>query len=201
MPEADRVKPQQVARELAARLRDDDLVVTDASLSSGWGASLWRVGAPGRRLLAPRGLAGLGWGLPASVGAALAMRDLGRSGRIVCLAGDGAWGYSVAEIETLARFGLPVTSIVLNNKVLGWNKHEAIERYGDEYVSHDFLDVSWSKAAEALGAQAVRVDDAAGFGEALDTALERTDGPTMVEVSSSPVETPVQAEAAYGAQV
>ena len=35
-PEADRVKPQQVARELAARLRDDDLVVTDASLSSGW---------------------------------------------------------------------------------------------------------------------------------------------------------------------
>ena len=192
----DGINPQDLMRELASRLEDRDVVVSDASLSSGWAASHWRVGAPGRRILAPRGLAGLGWGLPAAVGAALAMRDRAQSGRIVCLAGDGAWGYSSAEVETLVRFGLPVSAIVLNNGTLAWNKHEAIERYGDAGVSMDFGDMRWSAAAEALGARGVRVDQAAELGEALDVALTHS-GPSVLEIVSSEVESPVQADAAY----
>jgi acetolactate synthase-1/2/3 large subunit len=189
--EEDRVKPQDVVRALAARLGAEDLVVTDASLSSGWIASHWRVQTSGRRVLAPRGLAGLGWGLPAAVGAAFAMRDGGRQGRVVCLAGDGGWGYSSSEIETLVRFRLPVVSIVLNNRVLGWNKHVAMRRYPDAWVSQDFLDVKWCAAAEALGAWAVRVERTEDLGRALDSAFSHTEGPAVVEVSSSEFETPV----------
>ena len=189
--EADRVKPQDVIRALTDRLTDDDLVITDASLSSGWAASRWRTRSCGRRLLSPRGVAGLGWGLPAAAGAAFAIRDSRRRGRVVCLAGDGGWGYSLAEIETLARFSVPLTSIVLNNNALAWTKHGAVGRFPDAWVSQDFTDVSWARAAEALGAWAVRVEDASRLGDAIDAALSQIDGPSVLEVLSSEFETPV----------
>lgn len=189
--EQDRIKPQHVMRALNDRLGDDDLLVTDASLSSGWAASRRRLHTTGRRVVAPRGVAGLGWGLPAATGAALALRDTGRPGRVVCLAGDGGWAYSMAEIETLARFEVPLTSIVLNNAVLGWNKHVALRRYPDAWVSQDFSDVSWSDAAIALGAWGTQVGDADAVGSALDEALAQTSRPSVVEVLSSEYETPV----------
>ena len=79
---------------------DDDLIVTDASLSSGWAATS---GAPLHRatVACPRGLAGLGWGLPAAIGAAFALLDDRLPGGVLCLAGDGGWAYSFGEIETL----------------------------------------------------------------------------------------------------
>lgn len=189
--EEDKIKPQHVMRALAERLGEDDLIVTDASLSSGWAASRWRLKTAGRRLVAPRGVAGLGWGLPAATGAAFALRDTGRPGRVVCLAGDGGWGYSLSEIETLARFGVGLPAIVLNNAVLGWNKHVAMRRYPDAWVSQDFSDVSWSDAAIALGGWGTRVADADGIGAALDEALRQSGRPSVVEVLSSEHETPV----------
>jgi acetolactate synthase-1/2/3 large subunit len=109
----------------------------------------------------------------------------------VCLAGDGGWGYSLAEIETLARFSVPLTSIVLNNHALAWTKHGAVRRFPDAWISQDFTDVNWARAAEALGAWAVRVEDAGRLGDAIDTALSKIDGPSVLEVLSSEFETPV----------
>lgn len=198
--EGDAIKPQDVIRELAQHLGPDDTVVTDASLASGWVGSRWRTQEPGRRVLAPRGLAGLGWGLPAAIGCAFARSDLGQTGRTVCLAGDGGWGYSLSEIETLARFNMPVVSIVLNNSVLGWNKHVAMRRYPDAVVSQDFSDANYADAARALGAQAWRVADPADLGEAIAKAFAVSDAPTVIEVISSEFETPVL-KSMSGAQV
>ena len=55
--------------------------------------------------------AGLGWGMPAAVGVALARTDE----PVVCLVGDGAALYSPQAIWTAAHLELPVTFIVLNN--------------------------------------------------------------------------------------
>lgn len=189
--EGDAIKPQDVVRELARHLKPDDTVVTDASLSSGWAGSRWRTEASGRRILAPRGLAGLGWGLPAAVGCAFAKLDLGSSGRTICLAGDGGWGYSLTEIETLARFKMPVLSIVLNNSVLGWNKHVAMRRYPDAWVSQDFSEANYADAATALGARAWRINDLQDLSATIEKALAVSDAPTVIEVVSSEHETPV----------
>jgi len=136
-------------------------------------------------------VAGLGWGLPAAIGVAFGLLDSGKPGRVICLAGDGGWGYSLTEIETLARFRMPLVSIVLNNQVLGWNKHVAMRRYPDAWVSQDFLDVEYGKAAEALGAFAIRVEQADDVAGAIKQALEQEGRPSVVEVSSSEFETPV----------
>lgn len=187
----DAIKPQDLVRLLGERLGGDDLLVTDASLSSGWAGTRWRTRHPGRRILAPRGVAGLGWGLPAATGAAFGLSDIDSPGRVVCLAGDGGWGYSLTEIETLARFAMPVVSIILNNSVLGWNKHVVQRRYGDQYVSQDFLEVDYAGAARALGAEAIRVTRLDDIAAALDVALAVRTKPSVVEVVTSEFETPV----------
>jgi acetolactate synthase-1/2/3 large subunit len=189
--DGDKAKPQEVVRALAGQIGEDDHVVTDASLSSGWAGTRWRQSAHGRRLLAPRGVAPLGWGLPAAVGTAFALKDIGSAGRTICLAGDGGWGYSLGEIETLTRFRMPVVSVVLNNSVLGWNKHVAMRRYPDAWVSQDFAEVDYAASAAALGASATRVNSVEEFEIALEKALSVEDRPSVVEVITSEFETPV----------
>ena len=192
------LKPQDMMRVMRQAMSDDDLFVSDASLASGWIASRWQIRTTGRHFFAPRGLAGLGWGLPAAIGVATA--TLGREAapggqrapRVVCLAGDGGWGYSLTEIETATRMGLPIVSVVLNNSSLGWIKHSAASRYPDAMVSQDFLEVSYADAAKALGAQVTFVDDLHQFEVAVKSALEdETRGPWVIEARTCDVETPV----------
>ena len=56
-------------------LAPDDIVVADASYASIWVANYLRATRPGQRFLTPRGLAGLGWGLPMALGAKVAAPD------------------------------------------------------------------------------------------------------------------------------
>lgn len=192
-PVAGVVKPQDVMRLLSERLGDEDVLSCDASLSSGWGATRWRMtGSTGRRFYAPRGLAGLGWGLPGAIGVACAKADSKSSGRVYCLAGDGGWAYSMSEIETAARERLPIISLVLNNSTLGWIKHTAHTRYPGKMVSQSFLDVRFGAAAQALGAKTSYVTSLDALGSALADAT-RHDGPTVIEINSCNIETPVVA--------
>jgi acetolactate synthase-1/2/3 large subunit len=115
-----------------------------------------------------------------------------RAPRVVCLAGDGGWGYSLTEIETAARRQLPLICVVLNNSALAWVKHSAATRYPDAMVSQDFTDVSYSQAARALGAQVAFVDDLHQFDMALKTAFADTARrPWVIEARTCEIETPV----------
>ena len=184
------VQPQDVLRIMRATMPASASLVTDASLASGWGASRWKATAEsGRHFFAPRGLAGLGWGLPAAIGVAMARRHTDE--RVVCLAGDGGWGYSMAEVETAARLNLRLVSVVLNNGTLAWIKHTAANR-NYEMVSEDFRAVTYAEPAAGLGAKASFVTSADEFEEAFRTALDdRSEIPWVIEVRSSDIETPV----------
>ena len=187
------LKPQDVVRAIGAGTSEDDAMVTDASLASGWAASRWQVKVAGRCFFAPRGLAGLGWGLPAAIGVAAARRDTERRGRVVCLAGDGGWAYSMAEVEPAARLALPIVAVVLNNSSLAWIDHVAAGRFPEARVSDRFLDVDFAAAARALGATVERVDTLDRFEAAFRAAAaDSTSRPWVIEAVTCDAETPVQ---------
>jgi len=95
------LRPQAMMKLINEVLTDDDLVICDASLASGWAAAFLQFNQAGRRMAAPRGLAGLGWGSPATIGAALASKG---KKRIIQFAGDGGFGYSLQVTHYFHHF-------------------------------------------------------------------------------------------------
>ncbi|MCY3616198.1 MAG: thiamine pyrophosphate-binding protein [Acidimicrobiaceae bacterium] len=178
------VRPEDVVGALDRMLGAGDVLVCEASLSSGWGARYFRVKRTGPGMLAPRGLAGLGWAPGAALGARLARSG----GRVVALTGDGGWGYGLSETETAARYGLAITTVVLNNSSLAWIRHVE-SRMGMAY-STDFTTVDFAATARAMGAAGFRVEDPAAVEATIAKAIE-TPGPSVVEVVVSAEATPI----------
>ena len=170
-----------------------DRLICDASLASGWGGVYFEQRIPGRRVLSPRGLAGLGYALPAAIGVATAAASAGEpAGRTVVLTGDGALGYAVGELATLTELALPVTIVVLNNRSLGWIRWYRRITFGRGFEDDDFTDVAFAEVARGFGLHAGRVTDPGELDASLAAGL-RSDRPALVDVVTEAWETPIGA--------
>ena len=104
----------------------------------------------------------------------------------VCVMGDGSFGISASELETIARLGLPVTLVVLNNANYGWI--EAGQRSLDGgYFSVDFSRTDHAAIAETYGVRGLRVEDPSHLQSALREAIT-SDGPVLVDIIIQPLE-------------
>jgi acetolactate synthase-1/2/3 large subunit len=175
------IRPERVVTELDQLLTDETIVVADASYSTIWMTNFLHSRRPGQRFVSPRGLAGLGWGLPLALGAKVACPDA----PVVCLVGDGGFGHVWSELETAVRSRLAVTIILFNNGILGYQKHAELYLYSAHTTAIDFLPVDHCMIARACGADAVRVDDPAELAGALSAALVG-DSVTLIEVMTEP---------------
>ncbi len=119
---------------------------------------------------------GLGYGLPAAMGLALAKP--GR--RVVALIGDGSMMYSIQALYTAAQWRLPVTVIVLNNR--GYGAMRAFSRLMNtpNAPGIDLPGLDFTALATGHGCMGVQVDTPDAFVAALDRAL-RSDGPCVID--------------------
>ena len=123
---------------------------------------------------------GIGWGIAAAVGVQIAEPKR----RVVAVIGDGSAMYSISAIWSAANQKLPVIFLITNNEGYQILKNRLKLFHGnDTPIGMDFNDppMNISKIAEGFGLPAERVDTAEGFDAALDRALARTDGPTLIE--------------------
>jgi acetolactate synthase-1/2/3 large subunit len=171
--------------ELDRLLGPDDIVVADASYASIWIANYLTAKRAGQRFLTPRGIAGLGWGLPMAIGAQIAADEAGSKARVVCLCGDGGFGHSWAELEMVRRLELPITLLVLNNGILGYQKHAEEVRFGEHTDAIGFAAVDHAAIARACGVEGVRVEDGAGIAPALRAALDAR-RPVLLDLLTDP---------------
>jgi acetolactate synthase-1/2/3 large subunit len=179
--QASPVRPERLMAEIEAVLTPETIVVADASYSSIWVCNYLTARRPGMRFLTPRGIAGLGWGLPMALGAKAAAPDA----PVICVAGDGGFAHCWAELETARRMKLPVVLVVLNNQGLGYQKDAEDARYGAHTDAVDFEPVDHAAIAGACGCVGMRVEVADEFGPALRAALE-ADRPTVIDVLTDP---------------
>jgi acetolactate synthase-1/2/3 large subunit len=185
--EGDPMKPQAIMDVVNRVVTEEDMIVCDASLASGWAAAYCRMPKPGRRFLAPRGLAGLGWGAPAAIGAALAT---GKNQRVLLFAGDGGFAYSVQELAVMARLELPVVTILFNNDTLAWIKHVEKNRFKEGFISTDFRHIDFAMVARGFGARAYTAETLDGLQSALEKE-EAPNGPAVIDMFTDQWETPV----------
>jgi len=182
------IKPQRVMEELNALTHEDDIVCCDASYVTGWGMMFYNVRKAGRVILAPRGSAGLGFGIPAAIGAACARPEA----RIVALCGDHGVCYALGELPTAVFYGLNVKVIVFNNRGSRWIDHWHRLFFNGTGEPFRWGDTDFATVGKGFGCWGVRVEQPGDLADALRQALEH-DGPAVVDVVISGEETPIAA--------
>jgi acetolactate synthase-1/2/3 large subunit len=100
---------------------------------------------------------------------------------VVCLTGDGGFGHVWGELETARRMKLPVVVIVLNNQILGYQKHAELSLFGGFTDVCHFEPVDHAAIARATGCTGVRIENPADFLPALKAALA-SDAVTVLDV-------------------
>jgi acetolactate synthase I/II/III large subunit len=181
------IKPQVVVRAMRELLDDDVLIVADPGTPTPYLGAQYELRRAGRTTIIPRAHGGLGYALPGVVGAACARPDL----RTVGMTGDGSFGMSVGELETISRLNLPIVMIQCSNGSFGWIKELQHLYHDDRYFSVDFNPVDYAAIARGFGFQARQVVDVEDVRPAIQDAL--ADGrPYFVDIvtESQITETP-----------
>jgi len=140
--------------------------------------------------------AGMGVGLPAAVGAALARPD----DPVISLHGDGGLMMCLQELHTAVEHDLDITIVVSNNEDYGIiSKSPDIAAHADghrfAWDSPDFATI-----ASGFGCRATAVDTRSGLEAALDDAIGR-DGPDLIDVTVATEEPSAPAAASYDSTV
>jgi acetolactate synthase-1/2/3 large subunit len=126
----------------------------------------------------------MGFAIPAAIGACLA------SGRqAVVIAGDGGFQLNIQELQTIARLGLPLKMIVVNNQC-----HGMVRQFQESYFKGRYQSTVWGytapsfkAVAQAYAIQAASVDDPEELEKALAQCFSDPSSPFLLEVGIAPM--------------
>jgi acetolactate synthase-1/2/3 large subunit len=161
------VHPYHAVAAIAESIDDNTVIIGDGAEAYHWFNEVVRQNHAGSYLT--HGFLGaVGHGLGLSLGARVA--NPGRP--VLCLAGDGAVGFTIAEFDTMVRLGLPVVVVVMNNRSWAASQHfQEMVSGKDHLVGTQLANTNYHDVAAAFGCHAQRVTDAAALGPAIKAAF------------------------------
>lgn len=171
------IKPQQVIETLYEVTDGNAVIVTDVGQHQMWAAQFYPF-KRSRQWLTSGGLGTMGFGLPAAMGAQIALPDE----TVVAVVGDGGFQMTNQEIITAIQYNVPLKVLIMNNGYLGmvrqWQEMFYDRAYSevDLSVSPDFV-----KLAEAYGAIGLRASHPSELKEVLHEGLE-FDGVAIMDI-------------------
>lgn len=172
--------PMRVYAELAPMLDRDAIVVVDAGDFGSYAGRVIDSFVPGAWLdSGPFGCLGSGPGY--ALAAKLAHPDR----QVVLLQGDGAFGFSGMEWDTLARHNVAVVSVVGNNGIWGLEHHPMMALYGYSVVAELRPETRYDEVVRALGGHGELVSTPAELRPALQRAFD-SGLPAVVNVLTDP---------------
>jgi len=173
------IKPERVVDTLNRLLPARAIVVADPGTPCPYFTAYFDAPQAGRHFITNRAHGALGFAMSAGFGAAIGQPD----SVVVAVMGDGSFGFTCGELETIVRRNVPLKMIVFSNSVFGWIKASQKSGYDERYFSVDFNRTHHAHVAEAFGVKAWQVHDPADLEAALKAALMH-DGPALVDVIS-----------------
>lgn len=172
----DGLTPKNVMDAINAAKGDEVDVVTDVGQHQMWAAQYLSFSRP-RSFITSGGLGTMGFGMGASIGAALA------TGRhVLLITGDGSFAMNMAELMTAADYEVPITVVLLNNGVLGMVRQMQSlfkhQRYSETTLARraDYVGI-----AHDMGVSGTRVSTPGELKDALERALAAP-VPALIEV-------------------
>ena len=182
-PSKGKIKPQYVVEQIYKLTKGKAIVATEVGQNQMWAAQFYNYEQP-RTFLSSGGLGTMGYGLPAAIGAQVAM-----PGRLVVdIAGDGSIQMNIQELATAVQYRIPVKVVILNNGTLGmvrqWQELFFEGNYSQTCLPRipDFV-----KLAEAYGAKGFRATKPEEVHDVLRKGFA-ADGPVLIDVITDPAE-------------
>ncbi|KAK5107393.1 Acetolactate synthase, mitochondrial [Meristemomyces frigidus] len=175
------IKPQTVVTTLSnmtAHRKNDTIIATGVGQHQMWAAQHFRWRAP-RTMITSGGLGTMGYGLPAAIGAKVAMPDK----LVIDIDGDASFLMTQTELSTAAEFNIGVKVIVLNNEEQGMVTQWQSLFYQDRFSHTHQRNPDFVKLAEAMRVPARRTIKLANLEEDLQWLIEGSGpGPAFLEV-------------------
>ena len=173
------IKPQWVIEKVGKILGDNAIVSTDVGQHQMWTAQFFPFSNP-RQWITSGGLGTMGFGLPAAMGVARAVK--GTDKVTINFTGDGSILMNIQELMTCVEYDLPVINIVLNNNYLGMVRQWQTMFYENRLSETDLsAQPNFKMLVEAFGGLGYRVTTKEEFDAALKDAVEKKK-PAMIEV-------------------
>jgi acetolactate synthase-1/2/3 large subunit len=177
------IRPERVIATMQRLLPEDATVISDPGTSCPYFSAYYQLPKSGRHFITNRAHGALGYAMSAALGA-----WFGRPGsKIVAMMGDGSFGFTCGELETICRCRANITYIVFSNASFGWIKASQKDDKGARYHNVDFNRVDQAAVAAAYGVKSWKVENPADLEGVLKQAFAH-DGPTLVDVITQPLE-------------
>jgi acetolactate synthase-1/2/3 large subunit len=149
---ADHLSPQEVIVELSKQA-PHAYYTTDVGQHQMWAAQFLKNGP--RRWISSAGLGTMGNGVPAAMGAKVALPEE----EVICISGDSSFQMNLQELGTIAQYGINVKVVIINNGWQGmvrqWQEAFYSERYSSSNMEIGMPDIP--KLAEAYGLKGIVV--------------------------------------------
>ncbi|MCS5588358.1 MAG: biosynthetic-type acetolactate synthase large subunit [Candidatus Thioglobus sp.] len=178
------IKPQTVIEMLYEVTKGKAIVTSDVGQHQMWAAQYYLFDEP-RQWINSGGLGTMGFGLPAAMGAKIAMPDRD----VACVTGEGSIQMMLQELSTMLQYSTPVKIINLNNGYLGmvrqWQEFFYEKRYAMSYMDAlpDFV-----KLAESYGHIGIKVEKESDLKPALVEAFKQKDRTVFLDILTDPSE-------------
>ncbi len=167
-PERGALTAQQVLAELRAALPEDAIATCDVGHNKAVAGQCWTAYRP-KTFFLSNGLSSMGYGLPAAIG----LKLLHRERAVACVAGDGGFAMTMAELETALRLDLALVVVVLADDSLSQIK-AGQERRGYAATGTTFRGLDYLAVARAFGADGYDVRTRAECRDAFAAAARAT---------------------------
>ncbi len=160
------IHPAAAVTALRAVFPRDGILLVDSGAHRAFAGHYWSAYQP-RTYVSATNLGPMGWAIPAAVGVQCARPER----RVAVITGDGCMLMHGMDVQTAARYRLPIIYVVLNNSALGnvWLRAHQYGPLPSELTS--IPDHDWAGFARSLGAEGLTVENPAALGEAFEKAL------------------------------
>lgn len=179
------IHPLQAVSAIVENMPEDTIVIGDGAEAYHWMNEVIHQNRPGGYIT--HGFLGaVGFGLGLSLGAQVANPKR----PVLCLVGDGAIGFTIAEFDTMARHKLPIVAVVMNNHSWAASQHfQEIVSGKNRLSGTELRDANYHEVAAAFGCHAQRVTKIEELGPAIKAAFA-SGKPACVNVSIDVVPLP-----------
>lgn len=177
------IKPSRAIQEIANALPKNGVVVDEAVMLTSYVAAIMEFSQPGSYFCS---IACLGWGLPAALGVALGNPER----HVLALLGDGCTLFGLQALWTAAKYQIPVTIVVLNNRsyaAIKWGFASYPDRKSPDGadLGYDLGNVDFPKLAQSFGISGQRIEKPGEIAPALRKAF-KTRRPILLDIMVDP---------------